>query len=148
MTDITVPNVEARLLSSYEITQYEQNIHRLETHLEFLRSHPLIGSQVYVGNLYAYAGNKLDFQAMLIELGTFDKITNDYSVTARKDIGINEDFTHRVEISLDHSQFCEKVEDGVETIEEEVYPDDVVPTKVTKEVPKYKWVCPDSWKNA
>jgi len=142
MTDTTTTTTE-RVLLDWELREHEQNIARLEANLEFLRNHPLICAHTYISQVHTYASNKEDFQAMLEELGSFEKSENGYSVVAKRKLDGSQ-----VNVSLDHSQFCEKVEDGVELVEEEVYPEDVKPTVVTKEVPKYKWVCPDSWKNA
>ncbi len=136
-------------LTDYQIRTLEENIARLEHQLEFVRNHPLLGAELYVGQLYIHAGNKETFQEMLVELGNFEKTTNSYAVTAKHRMNPDsEGARHTVEVSLGHEQFCEQVEDGVEVIEEEVYPEDVKPTVIHKEVPKYKWVCPESWLNA
>jgi len=132
-----------RVLHEWELNTHEGNIKRLEANLEFLRNHPLISAHTYVGQVHTYASNKEDFQAMLLELRTFEKTENGYSVVAKRKLDGSQ-----VNVSLDHSMFCEQVEDGVEEVTEEVYPEDVVPTRITTLKPKYKWVCPESWKQA
>ena len=136
-----------RVLTDWEVTALDQNIQRMELMLDFIKSHPLIGATTWVSGIYASASNKEEFQFMLDELGTFDKSEDTYNVNAKQNIG-PEDTYHMVTVSLDHSLFCERVEDGVELVEERTYPDDIVPEIVTKSVPKYKWVCPPSWKDA
>jgi hypothetical protein len=50
-----------------------------------------------------------------------------------------------VRLTIAKELTCERVQIGEETVEREVYPDDVKPSVVTESVPVYEWRCPESW---
>jgi len=150
MTTLTAsPETTDRLLTDYEKDQLDQNLERLEVIRAFMLDHPLIGANAWVSNLYVSTSDKDTFQEYLDELGPFEKQSNSYNVTARRQLPSDSGkHRHVVEVSIDHAAFCEKVEVGTETVTEHVVPEGVEMVEVTKEVPVYEWVCPDSWKKA
>ena len=142
-TQVIYPEVE--VMDQWKVEQHEDNVLRLEAMLEWHKDNPELSSEVYIGNIYIYATNDEKMRHFSSLLGTYTKHSDSYSVSARQPLIKGQTFPY-VSVSIDHSSFCEKVEDGTETVEEEVYPDDVKPNIVVTTKPKYKWVCPDSWK--
>jgi len=72
-------------------------------------------------------------------IGGGDKETNGEFFSITKTIA-----GARIEAYIRHEAVCKRVQTGTRTVDRDVYPDDVQPTRVTVEEPVYEWVCPDS----
>lgn len=109
--------------------------------VEFLADKPLLQEKMSLHAIYFFANNEDEWKAILDEMGTFTKGSDDYSLNAVHTIG-----TTRLNASIGHEGICEKVLVGTKDVEVSSYPDDVQPTVTTESVDVYEWVCPESWK--
>lgn len=112
---------------------------------DWLDAHPLFHVQLkwHHRDINIFPSTE-EWVPLLEEMGSFDKHSDDYNLTALKKI--NEFVSMR--IIKGHEGVCEQVKTGTEQVITMVPPEGVELVEEITVKDTFEWVCPDRWKEA
>ena len=107
---------------------------------DFLDDKPELQANLTLG-VSAYLWDKDRWQALLNELGTFEKDASGSSLWAVRRFG-----AAKIELMVSKEETCVRRQVGTRKVTKEVYPETVKPVVEETEEPVYEWLCPETWK--